>query len=128
VVIGPDDGDVATAVGAMKAGAADYLQPPFSDEALRDALASVRTDAPASRDIEPGVEAAARVARLTPREREVLDGLVEGGSNKAIALHLGISPRTVELHRGQIMAKTNAGSLAELLQLALTAGLRPTHR
>lgn len=128
VVIGPDDGDVATAVGAMKAGAADYLQPPFTDEALRDALASVRTDAPASREIEPGLEAAARVGRLTPREREVLDGLVEGGSNKAIGLRLGISPRTVELHRGQIMAKMNAGSLAELVQLATAAGLGSLQR
>jgi len=123
VVIGPDNGDVAAAVAAMKAGAADYLQPPFSDDTLRDALASVRADAVAQADTGPCVKAAARVARLTAREREVLEGLVEGGGNKAIALQLGISPRTVELHRGQIMAKMNAGSLAELVQLAIAAGL-----
>lgn len=128
IVIGPDNGDVPTAVEVMKAGAVDYLNPPFSKEALRAALALVSTDARAPLEVPPDIEASARLARLSPRERDVLNGLVEGGGNKAIALQLGISPRTVELHRGQIMAKLNANSLAELLQLALSAGLRPSIR
>lgn len=123
VVIGPVNGDVAAAVEAMKAGAADYLEAAFTEDALRNALACARRDASAARDVEPCAEAAARIARLTPREREVLDGLIAGGGNKAIAGQLGISPRTVELHRGQIMAKMNAGNLAELLRLSMAAGL-----
>lgn len=131
IVIGPEAGDVASAVEAMKSGAADYLQPPVSESALRAALASVTADAAPSpkgpaTDQAATDEAAARMGRLSPRERDVLNGLVEGGANKTIALKLGISPRTVELHRAQIMAKLNAGTLAELLQLALTAGLRPS--
>ena len=65
------------------------------------------------------------MARLTPREREVLVGLVEGGTNKTIGQKLGISPRTVELHRAQVMNRLNASSLTELLQVALAAGLGP---
>lgn len=128
IVIGPDDGDVATAVDAMKSGAADYLQPPVTDSMLKAALATITADPRASAETAAADEAAARMARLSPREREVLDGLVEGGTNKTIALKLGLSPRTIELHRGQIMGKLNAASLAELLQLALTAGLRPPQR
>jgi PAS domain S-box-containing protein len=124
VVIGRDDGDVATAVRVMKAGAADYLQPPVTEEALRAALASITVDARTPPEEAASDEAAARMARLSAREREVLNGLVEGGTNKTIAVKLAISPRTVELHRAQIMAKLDASNLAELLQLALTAGLR----
>lgn len=69
--------------------------------------------------------ASARVANLTAREREVLVGLVEGGTNKVIAQKLGISPRTVELHRAQVMNRLNAGTLTELLQIALAAGITP---
>ncbi|MFO6448018.1 response regulator transcription factor [Erythrobacter sp. NE805] len=68
---------------------------------------------------------AARIAGLTPREREVLIGLVEGGTNKVIANKLGISPRTVELHRARVMKQLNANSLTELLQTALSAGVAP---
>ena len=128
IVIGPDEGDIATAVSAMKSGAADYLQPPVTDDMLRSALATVTADPRAPAEATATDEAAARMARLSPREREVLNGLVEGGTNKTIALKLGLSPRTIELHRGQIMGKLNAASLAELLQLALTAGIRPPQR
>jgi PAS domain S-box-containing protein len=128
LVIGPEDGDVSMAVEAMKAGAADYLQPPFTDAELKAALASVTADANAAAPEAATEGAAARLARLSPREREVLNGLIDGGTNQTIALNLRLSPRTVELHRAQIMAKLNAASLAELLQVALTAGLRPTGR
>lgn len=128
VLIGPDDGGVAVAVDAMKSGAADYLQAPVADEALMASLASIAPEAGVVCDEGAVDGAAARLARLTSREREVLDGLVGGGTNKSIALHLGLSPRTVELHRGQIMAKLGAANLVELLQMALNAGLRPAAR
>lgn len=128
VVIGPENGDVSLAVEAMKSGAADYLQAPVADGALMAALSSMTADLGAA-PVEAATDgAAARLERLSSREREVLSGLVEGGTNKSIALKLGLSPRTVELHRGQIMAKLNAANLAELLQLALTAGLRAAPR
>lgn len=120
--------DVAAAVDAMKAGAVDYVV--VKDEAtLRVQLAKVMAEChgamrPTSRDD----YAVARVARLTPREREVLIGLVEGGTNKTIAKELGISPRTVELHRAQVMNRLNASSLTELLQIALSAGISPSLR
>jgi PAS domain S-box-containing protein len=118
--------DVSAAVAAMKAGAIDYVI--VKDEAsLRDKLASAMAEChgaarPAARDENAG----AGVARLTPREREVLVGLVEGGTNKTIGLKMGISPRTVELHRAQVMNRLNASNLAELLQIALMAGITPS--
>lgn len=117
--------DAAVGVTAMKAGAADYVAV-SRDASFRDALAAamsecVGTVRPTSHDDGAG----ARVARLTPREREVLVGLVEGGTNKTIGQKLGISPRTVELHRAQVMNRLNASSLTELLQAALAAGVLP---
>jgi PAS domain S-box-containing protein len=115
--------DVGEAVAAMKAGAVDYVI--LEDEAsfrprlahaMAECLGTVR---PTTRDENAG----ARIARLTPREREVLVGLVEGGTNKRIAQKLGISPRTVELHRAQVMSRLNASSLTELLKIALAAGI-----
>ncbi len=119
---------VAVAVAAMKAGAIDYVL--AKDEAsLRAKLASAMAECqgavrPTARDENAG----ARLARLTPREREVLIGLVEGGTNKTIGLKLGISPRTVELHRAQVMNRLNASTLAEVLQLALAAGIAPSEK
>jgi PAS domain S-box-containing protein len=116
----------ASAVAAMKAGAIDYLL--FDEEALlRERLAAALaechpTTGPPSRDQEVG----AQIGRLTSREREVLVGLIDGGTNKVIAQALGISPRTVELHRAQVMSKLGAGSLTELGQIALAAGLSPS--
>ena len=117
--------DVASAIAAMKAGAIDYLTVK-DDEQLRSMLAIALAECqgvarPAARD----ERAASRVARLTSREREVLLHLIEGGTNKSIGQKLGISPRTVELHRAQVMHRLDASSLTELLQVALAAGLAP---
>lgn len=118
--------DVGAAVAAMKAGAVDYVT--LTDEAsFRAALANALTECPGTmRPTTRDENAGARVARLTPREREVLVGLVEGGTNKSIAQKLCISPRTVELHRSQVMNRLNASSLTELLQIALAAGIAPS--
>ncbi|WP_341209324.1 PAS domain S-box protein [uncultured Sphingomonas sp.] len=118
-------GDVAAAVAAMKAGAIDYVI--VQDEAsLRAKLTTTMADCHgAVRPTTRNENAGARLARLTPREREVLMGLVEGGTNKSIAQKLGISPRTVELHRAQVMNRLNASNLTELLQIALAAGVAP---
>lgn len=116
---------VTSAVTAMKAGAADYVIV-GDEEALRETLASALAECRgAARPIARDDGGSARVARLTSREREVLIGLVDGGTNKTIAQKLGISPRTVELHRAQVMNRLNAGSLTELLQMALAAGIMP---
>ncbi len=116
-------GDVALAVEAMKAGVADFIEKPFDDEALlsaiRSAIAAKSVDgADAGRD-----GAMARLADLSPRERDVLQGLVSGKINKVIAHDLGISPRTVEVYRANLMAKTGARSMSELMRLALAVGL-----
>ena len=125
VLIGSTDA-AADAVAAMKAGAADYLLPTFDGATLKAALklAIAKVHEPAGFQA-AAEEAVARVARLTKREREVLVGLVDGGTNKVIGKKLGISPRTVELHRAQVMHRLNAASLPELVQLALAAGIRP---
>lgn len=118
--------DANAAVAAMKAGAVDYLivadeafLPATLANAMAECLGAVR---PLMRDDNAG----ARVARLTHREREVLLGLVDGGTNKSIGQKLGISPRTVELHRAQVMNRLNANNLTELLQTALAAGVAPS--
>lgn len=93
---------------------------------MRDALSAALTECHGAARPSPRDETAgARVARLTPREREVLVGLVDGGTNKVIGLKLGISPRTVELHRAQAMSRLNAANLTEVLQIALAAGITP---
>jgi two-component system response regulator FixJ len=125
VIVITGHGDVPLAVRAMKAGAIDFIEKPFDDEAL---LASIR------RAIEIGLqqrtreaEAAAAeklLALLTPRERNVLDQLVIGRSNKVAAFELGISPRTVEIHRAHIMDKMNARSLSDLVRISLAAQAR----
>ncbi|HUO22266.1 MAG TPA: response regulator FixJ [Caulobacteraceae bacterium] len=118
-------GDVPMAVAAMKAGAADFLEKPFNDEdlikAVRAALARSQPKAP-SLDAEPPVapEIARRLALLSERERQVLDGLIAGRLNKTIAHDLGISPRTVEVYRAKLMAKMEAATFADLIRMMLT--------
>jgi two-component system response regulator FixJ len=126
VIVMTGHGDVALAVEAMKIGAADFLEKPFDDEVM---LASVRAALGRQKqDAERGAERAElheRLAALSAREREVLEGLVAGRQNKTIAFDLGISPRTVEIYRANVMDKMRAGSLSELVRMALTAGLVP---
>jgi two-component system response regulator FixJ len=120
-------GDVPLAVRAMKAGAIDFIQKPFDSQTILDSLkaAFARLATPTGQD--PNAEAAARkLDLLSPRERAVLEGLLEGLPNKSIAYDLGISPRTVEIHRARVMDKMGARSLSELIRLALTAGVRPS--
>lgn len=119
-------GDVPLAVRAMKAGAVDFLEKPYDDELL---LASVRRalDAGMARPKSPPVDSAIvkLVASLTPREREVLEHLIAGQPNKVVAYELGISPRTVEIHRAHLMEKMQARSLPELVRIALAVGIAP---
>jgi two-component system, LuxR family, response regulator FixJ len=119
-------GDVPVAVRAMKAGAVDFVEKPFSEDAILDSigLALGRVDEPAPPGRHPDSEAAAnRLKLLSNREREVLQGLVAGFPNKTIAYDLGLSPRTVEVHRARVMDKMQARSLSELVRLALAAGV-----
>jgi two-component system response regulator FixJ len=124
VILITGHGDVALAVEAMKAGAADFIEKPFDDTAL---LGAIRTALQAGQattsEGSARKEAEARLADLSPRERDVLEGLVAGKINKVIAHDLSISPRTVEVYRANLMAKTGARSMSELMRIALAAGL-----
>jgi two-component system response regulator FixJ len=121
VVIITGHGDVPLAVEAMKLGAADFVEKPFDDERLIGVVQAALAGAP--READPANEIVARVASLSPRERQVLDGLVAGLSNKAIARDHDISPRTIEVYRANLMAKMQAGSLSDLVRMAMRAGL-----
>lgn len=124
VIVLTGHGDVATAVAAMKQGAIDFLEKPFEKAALLAALERGFERLARSGDAEvEGQEAQVRVAALTPRERDVLRGLVAGHPNKTIAYDLGISPRTVEVHRANVMTKLEVRSLSEALRIAFAAGL-----
>jgi two-component system, LuxR family, response regulator FixJ len=119
-------GDVALAVRAMKAGALDFIEKPFAAEAILSSAAAALERLAAPRDPDPlAATASARLALLTPREREVLQGLLAGMPNKSIGYDLTISPRTVEIHRARVMDKMGARSLSELVRLSLAAGLQP---
>jgi len=122
VIVMTGHGDIQLAVEAMKAGALDFLEKPFDDERI---LASVKL-ALAVRQAEDErigarQQVEERLASLSQRERQVLDGLVAGLPNKTIAYDLGISPRTVEVYRANVMTKMQAGSLSELVRMVLLA-------
>jgi two-component system, LuxR family, response regulator FixJ len=119
-------GDVPLAVRAMKAGAVDFIEKPFAAETiLNSAAAALARLAEPQAHAPLAAVAAARLALLTPREREVLQGLLAGLPNKSIAYDLAISPRTVEIHRARVMDKMGARSLSELICMSLAAGLLP---
>jgi two-component system, LuxR family, response regulator FixJ len=123
VIVITGQGDVQSAVRAMKAGAVDFIEKPYGDEAL---LATVEAAlARPSRTDRQGeaADARRRVAALSPREHEVLDALVAGKSNKVIAYDLGISVRTVEVHRARMMERLGVRQLAEAIRIAVMAGL-----
>ena len=125
VVLITGHGDVPLAVDAMKRGARDFIEKPFDDERLISAIEAAMTPAKANGEVSSvDAEAAGRLASLSRRERQVMEGLIAGLSNKAIARDYGISPRTVEVYRANVMTKMRAGGLAELVQLALRAGLK----
>jgi two-component system response regulator FixJ len=116
-------GDVETAVQAMKSGAVDFIEKPFNDEALLDAInAALALARGPTRDRE-SVVAAKRMAKLSPRERQVLDGLVAGRLTKQIAYDLGISARTVEVHRARMLVRLGTRSVAEAIGVAVMAEL-----
>lgn len=124
VVIMTGHGDVPLAVDAMKLGAADFVEKPFDDERL---IAAIRTAISRAREIKKAGsvsdELSARLASLSRRERQVMEGLVAGLSNKIIARDHGISPRTVEVYRANVMTKMQAANLSELVQLAMRGGV-----
>lgn len=124
VVMLTGNGDIALAVQALKAGAVDFLAKPIERSLLLDAIdrAFARIDTAEGRALEEA-EACRQVDLLTPRERDVLEGLAQGLPNKTIAYDLGISSRTVEVHRASIMSKLGVRTLAETLRIAFAAGM-----
>ena len=119
VIIMTGHGDVPLSVRAMKAGAIDFIEKPFEKEVLITAIESGFGELRrADLGREKAKDAGVRLQVLTPREREVLDGLAQGLPNKTIAYDLGISPRTVEIHRANLMTKLGVRSLSEALRLA----------
>ena len=124
VIVVTGHGDVPLAVEAMKVGAAEFLEKPFDDEvllnAVRSALNKQNTD---SKRQAERADIDSRLAALSNRERDVLQGLVSGLANKQIAFNLGISPRTVEIYRANLMTKMQASSLSDLVRMALVAGI-----
>ena len=124
ILIMTGHGDVPLAVEAMKLGAVDFLEKPFEDDRLIGMIdAAIRQAEPAAKSEAITHEIAARVATLSPRERQVMDGLIAGLSNKLIARDYDISPRTIEVYRANVMTKMQANSLSELVRLAMRAGL-----
>ncbi len=124
VIVITGHGDVPLAVEAMKIGALDFLEKPFDDEVLLTSVRSalMRQDGDTKRHTERA-EIESKLAALSNRERDVLGGLVAGRANKQIAYDLGISPRTVEIYRANLMNKMQAGSLSDLVRMALIVGM-----
>jgi two-component system, LuxR family, response regulator FixJ len=124
VIVITGHGDIPLAVEAMKIGAIDFLEKPFDDEVLIASVkAALRQKEGEARRHGERAEIESRLAALSNRERDVLGGLVAGRANKQIAYDLGISPRTVEIYRANLMSKMQAGSLSDLVRMALIAGV-----
>ncbi|MBA4793777.1 MAG: response regulator [Phenylobacterium sp.] len=122
VIVITGHGDVPLAVEAMKAGVVDFLEKPFEEDALLAAIQSALANSPQATEEDPERERIRSVLDgLSPRETEVLEGVVEGKLNKVIAHELGISPRTVEVYRANVMSKTGARGLSELIRMVLLA-------
>ena len=124
VIVMTGHGDVPLAVEAMKLGALDFLEKPFEDDRLIGMIQTALAERESGSKSEAlSADMAARVASLTQRERQVMQGLVTGQSNKAIAREYDISPRTVEVYRANVMTKMQAGNLSELVRFAIRAGI-----
>jgi two-component system response regulator FixJ len=119
-------GDVPLAVRAMKAGAVDFIEKPFAAEAILSSLEAALSRLNTAGEDPAKAKSTAKLALLSPRELQVLNGLLAGLPNKSIAYDLQISPRTVEIHRARLMDKTGARSLSELIRLALAADVQPS--
>ena len=118
-------GDTSTAVAAMKGGAVDFIEKPFDDERLFASIDAALANSASGRTDRETAEAAERIATLSPRERQVLDALVAGRPSKVIAHDLGISVRTVEVHRARMLERLGTRRLAEAIRLAVLADLAP---
>ena len=126
VIVITGHGDVPLAVEAMRGGVIDFIEKPFNDETMLNALrVALARGADQREQIEERKIIAERLSRLSTRERQVLNGLVAGQANKVVALELGISPRTVEVYRANLMTKMRAASLSELVRMAIVAESRP---
>ena len=124
VIVMTGHGDVPLAVEAMKLGALDFLEKPFEDDRLIGMIETALSEQQdGSKSEALSADMAARVASLTQRERQVMQGLVTGQSNKTIAREYDISPRTVEVYRANVMTKMQAGNLSELVRFAIRAGI-----
>jgi len=124
VIVITGHGDVALAVEAMKIGAVDFLEKPFDDDLLLAAVRSaLSSEADAAKRKAEHAEINEKLAALSNRERQVLEGLVAGKANKMIAFDLGISPRTVEIYRANVMTKMAANSLSDLVRMAMMGGI-----
>lgn len=124
ILIMTGHGDIPLAVEAMKLGAIDFLEKPFEDERLITMIeTAIRQAEPAAKNDAIAQDIVARIATLSPRERQVMDGLMAGLSNKLIAREYDISPRTIEVYRANVMTKMGANSLSELVRLAMRAGI-----
>jgi len=122
VIVITGHGDIPLAVEAMRSGAIDFIEKPFAEDAILKAVhAAEHVVRKRGKRSEEETAVAARLGSLSERERQVLDGLVAGNANKTIAHDLGISPRTVEVYRANVMTKMQAKSLSELIRMTLSA-------
>jgi two-component system, LuxR family, response regulator FixJ len=125
VIVITGHGDISTAVAAMKGGAVDFIEKPFDDKRLFASIEGALANSGPGRTDRETAEAAERIATLSPRERQVLDALVGGHPSKVIAHDLGISIRTVEVHRARMLERLGTRRLAEAIRLAVLADLAP---